>query len=100
MSEETNKEPITGYFSASKEENLTEGTLVPTGRSGVYHERNTLVSIINAKPVNKANINIVKVKIPVGTAIINPKNNQRFGIKAGKVSVVKVEALERELEVA
>ena len=48
MSEETNKEPITGYFSASKEENLTEGTLVPTGRSGVYHEKNTLISIINA----------------------------------------------------
>ncbi|MEI6117778.1 MAG: hypothetical protein WCP92_00505 [bacterium] len=96
----TNNESITGYFSASKEENLEKGKVVQTGRSGVYHKRETLVAIINANPVNRANINIVKVAIPVGTAIISTKSNQRFGIKSQKATVLEVEALERELEVA
>lgn len=93
----TNNEAIIGYFNAQGE-SFVEGMLLTTGRSGVYHQKRDLIAVINASPIKQADIRIVKITIPVGSAIFNSENNQRFGVKKGKAIVNKVTELHKVLE--
>ena len=92
-----NVSSIKGFFVIMDEDErrlLINSMKVDTGRSGIFYQKNELVTTLETRIQNLKEkvLHIVEISVP-HCCIINP-NCQKFGIKKGDVKIIQIQPFE------
>lgn len=100
-----NSKPIIGFFVVFTDEStiLKKERLVNSGRSGIFYNKEDLVTTINSKAIPKDKMDVVEIAVTpdimIHPKLSNPDEPKRFGIVGGKnVKVRKIRPFAEVME--
>lgn len=90
---------ISGHFIAMHGEKFEKGNMVTAGHGGVFLNIQDLIDTIDGKPLNKDQLRIINVEVPVDAVSHQHTTERKFGIKSGRtIKVTEIQPFNKVKE--